>query len=119
MERVGKRYFHKDCAEIKDKIDIAKKIYFDYIDEKTEYKIVVGVINQIIFRKGYSPDLVIFMMKHIIANNCKIKSPYILHYIIKNPMVREEFADETKRAKVIERFEYKQRQGSGSQRKTW
>ena len=110
MTRIGKRYWHKDCAEIKDKIDIAKKYYFDYIDDKNEYKVVVGVLNNIIFKKHYSPDLVIFMMKYIVAHNCKVKSPYVLHYVIKNRMLHDEFSDDAKRMKVISRFEYRQRQ---------
>lgn len=118
MEKIGKRYFHKKCAYIKDMIQVATKYYYDYVDDKSEYKIVVGVLNNIIFKKGYSVDLVIFMMKYIVAHGCRIRSPYTLHYVIKNPRLHTEYNDDCKREKVCESFEYRQRNSSRSEGET-
>lgn len=119
MEKVGKRYYHKKCFYIRDMIQVAATYYFQYIDENAEYKILVGVLNNIIFKKGYSVDLVVFMMKYLVSHGCKINSPYGLYYVIKNKLVEAEFADDRKRKKVLDRFEYRQRKSAESQGKTW
>ena len=107
---VGKRRYHKDCAELHAKIEVIKRIYFDHLDNKSDYVVVVGVINNLIFSKGYDAEYVEFMMKYLVAYVCKIKSPYTLHVIIKkNDAIREKYNDEKKKRDVISRFDYRTR----------
>lgn len=106
---VGKQRFHPECAELHEKIECIKRIYFDFIDSDSDYVQVVGVINNLIFRKNYSVNLVEFLMKYIVAYQCKVKSPYSLHLIIKNGLVEEYFSNDKKRMDVIARFDYRTR----------
>ena len=110
--QVGKRRYHKDCADLYSKIEQIKRIYFDYIDDKCDYVQVVGVINNLIFVKGYDADFVMFMMKYtaVFCQNQNIKSPYILHTIIKNGIVEKKYRDKKLRKDVIDRFEFRCRQ---------
>lgn len=103
---VGKRRYHKDCAALHEKIEQVKRIYFDYVDSDSDYVQVVGVINNLIFNKRYDVDYVIFMMKYtavFCARN--VKSPYILHTIIKNGIVEKKYSDDNLREDVNHRFE--------------
>lgn len=103
--RVGRRYYHPECSKMADKIDVIKKIYFDYIDDKSNYVEVVGVINNLIFKKQYDVDFVEFLMKYTVVYGGKIKSPYILHVIAKNGIVDKKYNDEKLRMDVIRRFD--------------
>lgn len=109
---VGQRRWHKECVEIRDAINRIKDIYFNCIDDKSDYVQVMGVINSLIFNKGYKPDYVEFMMKYA-AVYCQrnIKSPYILHIIIENGIVEKKYKDERLRRDVMNRFDYRFRKG--------
>lgn len=96
---VGKRRFHKDCAETRDYIEILKKLYFDYV-ENPKYVEVVGVINNIIFKKGVDPRYMIFALKHIISKNVRIKSPYFMHYLPKNNTILKLWKNEQEDADI-------------------
>ena len=112
---VGKRRYHKECAELHRKVDEIKRIYFDLIDDKSDYVQVLGVINNLIFKQQYDVDFVAFTMKYVVAYcSSDVKSPYILHLIIKNKAVKEKYDDPGKREDVIWRFENRCRKGTGS-----
>jgi hypothetical protein len=106
---VGKRRLHKDCAELHSKIERIKRIYFDYIDGKSDYVQVLGVINNLIFVKKYDVDLVEFMMKYAAVYGRNIKSPYILHSIIKNGLVEKKYNNKYLRMEVVSRFDNRKR----------
>lgn len=104
---VGKNRFHPDCAELHEKIERIKRIYFDYINEDCDYVQVVGVINNLIFKKGYDVDFVEFTMKYTAVYGRNIKSPYILHTIINNGIVERKYKNEKLRTDVIKSFDYR------------
>lgn len=108
----GKRHYHKECAALHTQIERIKRIYFDFIDDKSDYVQVVGVINNLIFKKGYSPDYVEFMMKYSAVYCARnFKSPYLLHTIIENGIVEKMYKNDKQRRDVIERFDYRFRKG--------
>lgn len=117
---VGKKRYHKECAELHAKIERIKRIYFDFLDNKSDYVQVVGVINNLIFKKGYDADFVEFMMKYA-AVYCSqnVKSPYILHVIIDNGIVGRKYKNEQLRKDVIDRFDYRSRKNQTSQGNPW
>jgi hypothetical protein len=88
---VGKRRFHKDCAQMKEYIDEIKDLYFDYIDKDADYKVVLSVINNMIFKKGIDPEYFLFGLKKWVWKKVKIKSPYSLHYLATNKILLAEW----------------------------
>lgn len=107
---VGKRRFHKECAELREQIERIKRIYFDHIDSNCDYVQVVGVINHLIFKKGYSADYIEFLMKYtsLFCNN--VKSPYILHSIAENSFIKDKYNNDIKREGVIALFDRRRRE---------
>lgn len=87
MVLVGKKRFHKDCAEIREYIEEMKTLYFDNIDDKANYVEVISVLNNIIFKKGVDPRYMIFAIKYIIKKKARLKSPYSLHYLPTNKII--------------------------------
>ena len=105
---VGKNRYHKDCAETREKVEIAKRIYFDHIDDKADYVQTLAVLNNLIFDKKLGVDYIIFVLKYLVAFGGKVKSPYVLHHVAeKNKIVQEKWADERKRRDVLDRFDYR------------
>jgi hypothetical protein len=87
MVLVGKKRFHKDCAEVREYIETMKTLYFDEIDNKANYVEVVSVLNNIIFKKGVDPRYMVFAIKYIIKKKARMKSPYSLHYLPTNKTI--------------------------------
>lgn len=106
---VGKHRYHKECAEIHAKIENIKRIYFDYIDNKSDYVQVVGVINNLIFTKSYTVDYIEFTMKYVTVYCGKIRSPYVLHTIVKNGIVEKKYNNEKLRKDVESKFDNRTR----------
>jgi hypothetical protein len=86
---IGNKHLHKECAEIKSKIDTLKDLYYDEIDKNVKFVELVGVLNNIVFKKGVSPDYMIFALKYSIDKRIRIKSPYSLHYLVTNKVITQ------------------------------
>ena len=104
---VGAKRYHKDCAEIKATIDRAKRIFFDNVLVGADYVQTVGVLNTLIFSKGYSPDYVEFMLMWLALRGAKVKSPYTLHYTVDNNLIKKDYNNPVKRQDVINRYAYR------------
>lgn len=109
---VGKQRCHDECAEMHSKIEELKRFYFDNLDNKSDYVQVVGVINNMIFKKAYDCGFVLFLMKYVLVYGAKIKSPYLLYTVADNGIVDKKFKNEKMREDVERRYEYRQRQGT-------
>jgi hypothetical protein len=68
---VGNRKYHKECVEIRNKINEIKSLYIDSIDKNVLMQEIMGVLNKIIFDYGVNIDYMLFAMRHVI--NRKIK----------------------------------------------
>lgn len=128
MELVGKRYFHKDCAEIRDKIQVMVNYFYNYINDKVDYKTLVATINRLLFSikevtieqngkdviKKIDVDLMIFMIKYLVAFGGNIKSPFIFYKVLENKTLYYYYENPLKRKKVEDLFENRQRKDSRS-----
>lgn len=81
---VGKRRYHKECAELRNKINQLKELYLDNIDPNTPMVELLGVINRIIFTNHTDIDYMLYAVTDLIQRKVKIKSPYTLYYIADN-----------------------------------
>lgn len=59
---VGKKHYHWDCAETKQKIKECADLYMEYIEDKTQYPMAVKIINNLVFKSKIPVD---FILKNI------------------------------------------------------
>ena len=55
---VSKKYYHWDCAGLKNEIQDCINTYMSYIDDKTQYPIVVKIINNLVFKNKVPVEFV-------------------------------------------------------------
>lgn len=75
---IGKKHYHWDCAELKQKIKDCVDTYMEYLDDKSQYPVVVRIINILIFKDGIDVD---FILKNI-ENSRRFytgKPPHVLY----------------------------------------
>lgn len=103
---VGHKRFHKDCAELRAKIERIKNIYFKTINNSSnEYVQVLAVINNLVFKKGYSPEFIEFALKYIaVTCSTNIKSPYSLYYVVKNGIILKKYNNAHAREDVNNKY---------------
>lgn len=104
---IGSKHYHKDCAEIKNTIDRSKRVFFDHILKGADYVQTVGVINNLVFKKGYSAEYVEFMLMWLALRGSKVNSPYSLHYTVTNNLIVRDFKNPVSRQDVINRYAYR------------
>lgn len=62
---VGKKHYHWDCAETKQKIKECVDLYMEYIEDKTQYPMAVRIINNLVFKSMIPVD---FILKNITSS---------------------------------------------------
>lgn len=55
---INKKHYHLECAEIKQKIKACVDLYMTYVEDKTQYPIVVRTINNLIFKDKVPVDFI-------------------------------------------------------------
>ena len=56
---VGKKRYHWDCAETKQKIKECVDLYMEYIEDKTQYPMAVRIINNLVFKNMIPVDFIL------------------------------------------------------------
>lgn len=86
----GKR-MHLECAMTQEVIKLIWNTYKEQMDELADYKVVIHVVNQVVFDKGVPVDYVMYWLEEMIKRDVKLKSPYGLHYCMKNKRIYAEW----------------------------
>ena len=60
---IGKKHYHWDCAETKQKIKECVDLYMTYIEDKSQYPIVVRTINTLVFKNSVPVDFILRNIK--------------------------------------------------------
>ena len=55
---IGKKYYHWDCASIKQEIQDCAQTYVEYMNEKSQYPIVLRIINTLVFKNSVPIEFV-------------------------------------------------------------
>lgn len=55
---INKKHYHWDCAAMKQEIQDCANTYIEYIDDKTQYPIVLKIINTLVFKNGVPIDFI-------------------------------------------------------------
>jgi len=87
--KIGNRYMHEDCARISENITKIKDTYYEKISSTVVVKQLVGVINNIVFKKNVDSEYLLFALNHAINAKIPVKSPYNLHYLIDNQRIKD------------------------------
>lgn len=79
---INKKYYHWDCATIKQEIQDCVNTYMECIEDKTQYPIAVKIINTLVFKNEVPID---FIKKQIEASKRYYadKPVYVLYGIRK------------------------------------
>ena len=104
---IGTKRYHKNCAEIRNTLERAKRVFFDNVKPDSDYVQTVGVLNNLVFKKGYSADYIEFMLMWLALRGAKVNSPYSLHYAVNNNLILRDYKDDSKRQDVINRYAYR------------
>ena len=59
---INKKHYHWDCAVVKQEIKDCADLYMEYIDDKTQYPVVLRIINTLVFKNKVPVE---FIMKNI------------------------------------------------------
>lgn len=59
---IGKKHYHWDCAETKQKISECVNLYIECIGDKTQYPVAFRIINNLVFKSKVPVD---FILKNI------------------------------------------------------
>lgn len=86
--KIGNRYYHKDCADIRNNIESIKKLYCEKVSNTVVIQQLTNVVNNIVFQKNVDSAYLLFALRFSIANKININSPYGLHYIIDNYRIK-------------------------------
>ena len=62
---INKKHYHWDCAAIKQEIKDCADLYIEYIDDKTQYPMVLRIINTLVFKNRVPVE---FIMKNIVSS---------------------------------------------------
>ena len=85
--KLGKRYYHWDCAVIKQEIKNCVDTYMDYIDDKTKYATVNRIFNNLVFKDKIPTDFILKNIKNSKKYYCD--RPVIALYGIRKLFYRE------------------------------
>lgn len=91
LVKVGKAWFHPDCAQIRKAMTDIKDLYYEQVDKAVVMKQLVSVIKNILIVKEIPPDFAMFALQYAIKNHIPIRSPYSLHYLVSDYKIRKEW----------------------------
>ena len=55
---IGRKHYHWDCASLKQKIQDCANTYIEYIGDKTQYPMVMRIINTMVFKNNVPIDFI-------------------------------------------------------------
>ena len=88
----GSKWYHKKCWRTKQAVTEVKDIYYTYVSKNVVMAALVKTINNIVFVKGVDPEFLVFALKYAIRSGREIKSPYYLHYLAADPVIKAVYA---------------------------
>lgn len=55
---INKKHYHWDCAAMKQEIQDCANTYMEYVEDKTQYPIVMKIINTMVFKNKVPVDYI-------------------------------------------------------------
>lgn len=79
---INKKHYHWDCAEMKQKIKDCADTYIGYFEDKTQYPMVLRIINTLVFKYKVPVDFIESNIRHS-RKYYENKPPQVLYGIRK------------------------------------
>lgn len=87
---IGKSYYHKDCAQIKQDIAEIIDIFVKEFNPNVVFSQLQKAINDILFNRCVDSGMLLFGVKYYVKNKYKLNYPGGLYYVVQNKdVVRE------------------------------
>lgn len=61
---INKKHYHWDCAATKQEIKECADLYMEYIEDKTQFPIVMRTINTLVFKNKVPTEFIMNNIKH-------------------------------------------------------
>ena len=84
---ISGKYYHWDCAQVKNDIQELRDIYINRIDQKVKIPVLVKVLNDLVFKYNQPIEYIKYALKYYGDHGTVIKSPFTLLYLRRNPMM--------------------------------
>lgn len=98
----GKTWYHKDCFHQKETIDKILNLYQEKIDPNPIWNQLRGVVNNIVFKNGYSADYVLFALNRYIADGKRLNYPSGLYYVVKDKHYEDAWKKKEEKKKIAD-----------------
>lgn len=100
----GISYFHKDCYQEKQDLQLFRSLWVQEISETVVYSQLNKMLSQLI-SKGISSDYILFTLQYVIDNKKSLNYPSGFRYYLDYPQVKEAY-EKTKVRKVVEKADF-------------
>ena len=90
----GNLYYHKDCYQEKETMKKCIDIYVKYFEDKPIFTQLRNVIDDIVYKKGYDAEYLLFALKYGALHRKPIKHPPGIYYLIKDDSIAKEWNKE-------------------------
>lgn len=91
--KIGKSYYHPECAKIKNDIAEIIKLFTDNVNKNVVYSALTRVINDIIFNKKIESGMLLYGLRQWISNKKVLNYPGGLYYVIQDASVVKGWAE--------------------------
>lgn len=101
---VGKKSYHADCYEVEIQTKKVCDLFYEKVNPHTVYSNLRKIVNEIVYEKGISPDVLYFGINYYLNNHIPLNYPAGLFYVIQNKKMMEAY-NKTKVKKLNYKFE--------------
>ena len=81
---VGKKTYHEDCWMVQDQITKVCDLFYRKVNSNVVFSNLRKVVNEIVYGRGISPDVLYFGINYYIDNHIPLNYPAGLFYVIQN-----------------------------------
>lgn len=87
----GSKYYHKKCLDTLDTIKEIIDTYYNNVSQTAVMKVLMSVVNNIVFTKQIDCHYLLFALKQAIAQKRTIKAPVALYYLIDDYKIKKQW----------------------------
>ena len=107
--KYNNHYYHPDCFKEREELHEIEQYYIENFESEPIMSLLRKMINDIVFKRKYSTEYVLFALKYAKANNIPLKHPQGMVYIMKNSRVKSawDYNQKQKDLRTVAKTEFK------------